>query len=145
MKDLFETIRGEGRLIYEYVRGSVLYGLDTPDSDIDTSGVYVCRPAELLGFLGYMPQVSDHRHDNVWFEVGELVRLLCKSNPTALEALFVPADKVIGPVHPMMQMLIDNRDLFLSKQCFNPFFGYAKSQIEKARGLNKKIVNPVAE
>ena len=44
-----------------------------------------------------------------------------------------------------MQLLIDNRDQFISKQCFNPFFGYAKSQIEKARGLNKKIVNPITE
>ena len=30
-------------------------------------------------------------------------------------------------------------------KCFNPFFGYAKSQIEKARGLNKKIVNPITQ
>ena len=28
---------------------------------------------------------------------------------------------------------------------FPTFFGYGKSQIEKCRGLNKKIVNPVNE
>ena len=44
-----------------------------------------------------------------------------------------------------MQLLLDHREQFISKQCFNPFYGYAKSQIEKARGLNKKIVNPVTE
>lgn len=139
----FDIIRADGRLAYEYIRGSLLYGLNTPTSDIDTGGVYLCSKDELYGCFGYKPQVSDERHDNTWFEIGELVRLLLKSNPTVLETLFVPKDKVIGEVHPLMQLLIDNREQFVTKRCFAPFFGYAKSQIEKARGLNKKIVNPV--
>lgn len=141
----FEIIRNDGRLLYEYIRGSHLYGLNNEYSDIDTSGVYVCTRDELFGCFGYKPQVSDSRHDNTWFEIGELVRLLLKSNPTVMESLFVPKDKIIGEVHPLMQLLIDNRAQFISKQCFNPFFGYAKSQIEKARELNKKIVNPITE
>lgn len=141
----FEIIRNDGRLLYEYIRGSHLYGLNNEFSDVDTSGVYVCTQEELFGCYGYKPQVSDARHDNTWFEIGELVRLLLKSNPTVMESLFVPTYKVIGPVHPLMQLLLDHREQFISKQCFNPFYGYAKSQIEKARGLNKKIVNPVTE
>ena len=141
----FDIIRNDGRLLYEYIRGSHLYGLNNELSDVDTSGVYVCTRNELFGCYGYKPQVSNARHDNTWFEIGELVRLLLKSNPTVMESLFVPEDKILGQMHPLMQMLIDNREQFISKQCFNPFFGYAKSQIEKARGLNKKIVNPVME
>ena len=141
----FDIIRNDRRLLYEYIRGSHLYGLNNELSDVDTSGVYVCTRNELFGCSGYKPQVSDARHDNTWFEIGELVRLLLKSNPTVMESLFVPEDKILGQMHPLMQMLIDNREQFISKQCFNPFFGYAKSQIEKARGLNKKIVNPVME
>lgn len=139
----FDIIRADGRLVYEYVRGSRLYNLNTPVSDTDTGGVYLCSRDELFGLFGYKPQVSDERHDNTWFEIGELLRLLMKSNPTVLETLFIPQDKIIGNVHPIMQMIIEHRDKFVTKQCFNPFFGYAKSQIEKARGLNKKIVNPV--
>lgn len=141
----FDIIRNDRRLLYEYIRGSHLYGLNNELSDVDTSGVYVCTRNELFGCCGYKPQVSDARHDNTWFEIGELVRLLLKSNPTVMESLFVPEDKILGQMHPLMQMLIDNREQFISKQCFNPFFGYAKSQIEKACGLNKKIVNPVME
>ena len=141
----FDTIRNDGRLLYEYIRGSHLYGLNNEDSDVDTSGVFVCTSDELFGCYGYKSQVSDTRHDNTWFEIGELIRLLQKSNPTVLEALFVPEDKILGSVHPLMQMVIDCREQFISKQCFHPFFGYAKSQIEKARGLNKKIVNPITE
>lgn len=139
----FDIIRADGRLVYEYVRGSRLYNLNTPVSDTDTGGVYLCSRDEFFGLFGYKPQVSDERHDNTWFEIGELLRLLMKSNPTVLETLFIPKDKIIGNVHPIMQMIIEHRDKFVTKQCFNPFFGYAKSQIEKARGLNKKIVNPV--
>ncbi len=141
----FDKIRNDGRLLYEYIRGSHLYGLNTEVSDVDTSGVFICTAEQLLGCFGYKGQVSDSRHDNTWFEIGELVRLLLKSNPTVLESLFVPEDKMLVKPAPLMQLLIDNRDRFISKQCFNPFFGYAKSQIEKARGLNKKIVNPVNE
>ena len=141
----FDKIRNEGRLLYEYIRGSHLYGLNTESSDVDTSGVFACTREELLGCFGYKGQVSDSRHDNTWFEIGELLRLLLKSNPTVLESLFVPEDKILVKPAPLMQLILDNRDRLISKQCFNPFYGYAKSQIEKARGLNKKIINPVNE
>lgn len=155
MNSIFDIIRNDGRLLYEYIRGSQLYNLNTPDSDVDTGGVFICTKREFLGSLpgtetahsggSYKAQVADTRHDNTWFEIGELLRLLLKSNPTMLESIFVPTNKIIGTVHPLMQMIIDNRDQFVTKQCFKPFFGYAKWQIEKARGLNKKIVNPVTE
>ena len=141
----FEKIRNDGRLLYEYIRGSHLYGLNNDDSDVDTGGVYICTKEELLGCYGYKSQVSDSRNDNTWHEVGEMMRLLLKSNPTMLECLFVPGEMVLGSVHPLMQMVLDHQEQFISKQCFHPFFGYAKSQIEKARGLNKKITNPVTE
>jgi hypothetical protein len=145
MENNFELIRNDNRLLYEYVRGSHLYGLNTPESDIDTSGVYIATKEELLGRFGYEPQVSDVRHDNTWFEVGELVRLLLKSNPSILESLFVPEDKMVIKPSPLLAGLFENKNEFITKQCFNPFIGYAIEQIKKARGLNKKITNPVYE
>lgn len=141
----FEIIRNDGRLLYEYIRGSHLYGLNTPDSDVDTSGVFISTKEQLLGCFGYKPQVSDTRHDTTWFEVGELVRLLLKSNPTVLESLFVPEDKILVKPSPLLADLFANKNEFITKQCFNPFIGYAIDQIKKARGLNKKITNPVYE
>ena len=141
----FETIRNDGRLLYEYIRGSHLYGLNTPDSDVDTSGVFISTKEQLLGCFGYKPQVSDTRHDTTWFEVGELVRLLLKSNPTVLESLFVPEDKILVKPSPLLADLFANKNEFITKQCFNPFIGYDIDQIKKARGLNKKITNPVYE
>lgn len=141
----FDKIREDGRLLIEYVRGSSAYGLTTPTSDVDTGGVYLCTINELLGYNSYHEEVSDSKSDNKWFELGNFIKLLVKANPNILEALFVPDNCIIGEVHPIMQYLRENREMFLTKKCFATIFGYATSQIVKARGLNKKIVNPIVE
>jgi len=45
--------------------------------------------------------------------------------------------------HPVMDWI--RPELFLSKLCLQTFAGYAQSQIKKAKGLNKKIFNPIDE
>jgi len=146
MKDTFQTIAEEKRLLYEYVAGSHLYNLNNADSDVDTKGLFLAHQNALIG-LGsdYQALVSDERNDNTWFEIGNFCNLLLKSNPTVLEALFVPESKIITPPSDIVMPLFENRDQFITKQCFKPFVGYAKEQITKARGLNKKIVNPVTK
>lgn len=146
MKWTIDFLRKSGLIAYEYRRGSHMYHLNTPTSDIDTGGVFICPPDMLMGLRShYVEQVSDEKNDTVFYEFGRWIELLCKSNPTALESLFAPEDCIIGPVHPAVQYILDHRDMFLSRECFKTFYGYAVSQISKARGLNKKIVNPVTE
>lgn len=141
-----QDLRDKGWIAYEYVRGSHAYGLNTETSDKDVGGVFICPPEMLMGLRSnYIEQVADETNDTVFYEFGRWVELLLKANPTALESLFIPKHCIIGEVHPMVQYIIDNREKFLSKECFKTLFGYAKSQIYKARGLNKKIVNPVTE
>ena len=146
MKLTIDEIRERGWVAYEYRRGSHAYHLNTETSDEDFGGVFLCPREQVYGLRSnYVEQVSDERHDVVFHELGRWVELLLKSNPTALEGLFVPEDCIIGRIHPAVRMFIDNRDMFLSKECFRSFYGYAVSQIGKARGLSKKIVNPVTE
>ena len=146
MTDTFETIAKDGRLMYEYIRGSHLYGLNNEDSDVDTSGLFIAPKNALIGLgLDYQNQVSDERHDTTWFELGDFCNLTLKSNPTVLEALFVPENKVITPPSDIVMPLFENKEKFVTKACFKPFVQYAIEQIHKARGLNKKIVNPVTE
>jgi hypothetical protein len=142
----FDKIKKENRLLYEFICGSHLYGLNNEDSDLDTKGIFICNTNALLG-LGddYMPQVSDARNDTNWYEIGKFMKMLTSSNPTVLEALFVPKSKIIGDVSPLMEEILLNRNEFITKECFKPFISYAIEQIHKARGLNKKIVNPVLE
>ena len=139
-------VEKSGLLAYKYLRGSHSYHLNVETSDVDYGGVWICPMEMLFGLRSnYVEQVADEKNDVVYYEFGRWIELLLKSNPTALESLYVPKDCIIGDVHPAIQLILDNRDAFLSKECFNSFFGYANSQIVKARGLNKKIVNPVTE
>lgn len=142
----FETIRNDGRLLYEYIRGSHLYGLNTNNSDVDTGGLFCATPNQLMGLgLDYKQQVSDERNDTTWYEIGRFCNLLLKSNATVLESLFVPEDKMLVKPNALIKPLFDNKEKFITKACFKPFISYAIEQIRKARGLNKKIVNPITE
>lgn len=141
-----EELRKSGLIAYEYRRGSHMYHLNTPTSDEDTGGVFICPFDRVIGLRGgYPEQVSDSKGDTVFYELGRWMELLLKSNPSVLEGLFAPDDCVIGDIHPAVRYILQNKDIFLSKECFKTFYGYAVSQISKARGLNKKIVNPITE
>lgn len=141
-----EELREKGWIAYEYIRGSHAYGLNTPLSDEDHGGVFICPQEALYGLRSEYPeQIQDEKGDTVFYEFGRWIELLLKSNPTALESLFIPQRCVVGEVHPAIKEIINHRDDFLSKECFKTLTGYAISQIGKARGLNKKIVNPIVE
>jgi predicted nucleotidyltransferase len=145
MKYTFENIREQGLLLYEYIRGSQSYGLSLPTSDEDTGGGFLMNHDDVLGISNNkVEQVNDAKNDTVWYEIGKYLELLAKSNPTMLESLFVP-ERCIKYIHPAFKVILDNRDIFVTKETFKSFVGYATSQIQKAKGLNKKIVNPIVE
>ena len=139
-----KTYKGK-LVIYEYIRGSQCHGLATEHSDIDIGGIFI-EPNELLHGLGvgYADVVKSKNNDEVYWELNKFMTLLSASNPTALEALFVD-DEFVTVEHPVISELKRNRNMFLTKMCFKPFGNYAVEQIHKARGLNKKIVNPITE
>lgn len=140
MKTLtIESVKENGWLIFEAVTGSRAYGLSTPTSDTDIRGVYVV-PKEMFYSLEYPEQVSNETNDIVYYELRRFVELLLKNNPNIMELLDVPKDCVLYK-HPVMERLLP--ELFLSKLCEKTFANYAFTQIKKAYGLEKKIVNPV--
>lgn len=134
-------LKSKRLLLFEAITGSRAYGSDLPTSDHDRRGVFVLPKKEFYG-LTDLPQVSDESNDNVYFELRRFFDLLVKNNPNMLELLAMPEDCILYR-HPLFEKI--KPELFLSKLCKQTFAGYAISQIKKARGLNKKIVNPVAE
>lgn len=137
--DTFETIKDKGLLLYEYLRGSHCHGISTPLSDKDYGGIFI-SPMENVLDLGfnYQSQIANETNDVVWYELKKFMLLLIKSNPTILEALFVDS-KYVKYEHPLITELKSYRNEFLTQKCFPSFFSYAKSQVEKAKGLNKMI------
>lgn len=131
----FEEIRKRGLLLFEYVRGSRLYHTDTPESDTDTGGVFICPPD--YGF-GIVEEVADEKNDTKWWELGKFMKMAMSSNPAVIEAFFVPDDLVLYE-HPLFKQIRKHRDEFITKAAFKPFGTYAVTQIQKAQGQNKKI------
>lgn len=132
-------LKTQNLLLFEGISGSRAYGLSLPSSDTDIKGVFVLPQNSFYG-LDYTPQVNDAKNDEVYYELGRFVELLYKNNPNILELLNTPKDCILYE-HPLFKKLAPA--LFLSKKCKDTFAGYAMSQIKKARGLNKKIMNPM--
>ncbi len=134
-----QTLRDRGLILLEVISGSHAYGLATPTSDIDRKGVFILPKEEFYG-LNYIPQVSDEKNDEVFYELRRFMELLSVNNPNILEMLNSPEDVVVSR-HPFLASIDHTR--ILSKLCRNTFGKFALSQIRKAKGLNKKIVNPI--
>jgi hypothetical protein len=132
---LEQLVEEPKHLLLKSISGSRAYNLALPSSDTDVKGIFVLPQKELYG-LTYTDQVANETNDETYFEIGKFIDLLCKNNPNILELLSVPEQWVIFR-HPLME-LIKPED-FLSRLCFDTFAGYAKTQIKKATGLNKKI------
>lgn len=136
-----EELKNSGTIIYECISGSRAYGLETPQSDTDIKGVFVLPPEQLLS-LDYVAQVSNPSNDIVYYELGRFIELLSVNNPNILELLATPEACVLKR-SPLLDRI--RPEVFLSQLCLNTFGRFALSQIKKARGLNKKIVNPISE
>lgn len=134
-----QEIKDKGLLLFECLSGSKAYGLHTPQSDTDLKGVFYLPKEQFYG-LEYIAQVSNETNDEVYYELGRFVELLCKNNPNMLELLASP-DECVLYKHPLMDKL--HIDIFLSRLCKDTFAGYALTQIRKARGYKKKVVNPM--
>ena len=126
-------------LLFKCISGSQAYGLALPHSDTDLKGVFILPKSEFYG-LTYTDQINNDTNDQMYYEVKKFIDLLLKNNPNILELLSTPEDCILHK-HPAMDLI--RPDLFLSKLCNQTFGQYAFAQIKKARGLNKKILNPI--
>ena len=118
-------------IILEGVCGSKAYGLDTATSDTDIKGVYLLPTKTVLG-LNFNQQKTTKDHtdpDWAYYETGKFMKLVSGGNPTLTELLFLADYTVITPVG---QLLVDNRDIFLSTNAIiNSYSGYTYSQAKR--------------
>ena len=136
-----QDLKSQNLILFEAISGSKSFGLDTPASDTDIKGVFYLPKEKFYG-LEYISQVANETNDEVYYEIGRFVELLLKNNPNILEILATPEDCILYKYPLMERLKIED---FLSKLCKDTFAGYAVTQIKKARGLKKKIVNPMAK
>ncbi len=134
-----EELKKTKSIIFECISGSKAYDLATPSSDTDIRGVFVL-PKEQFYSIDYIGQINNDTNDIAYYELRKFIELCAKNNPNILEMLDMPEDCILYK-SPLFDEI--KKELFLSKLCKKTFANYAFTQIKKARGLNKKIVNPV--
>ena len=122
--------------LYLVIRGSHAYGTNVETSDTDYAGVFVQSMEDILGNK-YTEQINDDTNDTVIYEVRRFLELLGSNNPTVLELLNTPEDCIIYK-DPTFDLILNDREKFITKICAKSFGGYAKQQISKAKGQNKK-------
>ncbi|MFN8541686.1 MAG: nucleotidyltransferase domain-containing protein [Thermomicrobiales bacterium] len=115
-------------IIYRCIVGSRAYGLDEPGSDTDWRGIYL-PPAEFHWSLAGVPeQLEDDDAQECFWELQKFLSLALKANPNALECLYTP---LIEYATPLAEELLAMREVFLSRQLYQTYGAYVRSQFRK--------------
>lgn len=140
-------------LQYVTLMGSVAYGVSNPDSDYDYYG-FCIPPKHIIAphLAGVIPGFgnqgekfdqwqqahivfNDKEYDFQIFSIVKYFDLCMGSNPNMIDSIFTPA-RCIGFATQVAEHVRDNRKLFLSKECWPKFKGYAGSQLHKIDNNN---------
>jgi len=141
IEDYVELSYVSSHTIFECIVGSKAYGIDTPESDQDESGVMIPGKEYLYGmkrfdqFQGYPDQ------DKTIYSFKKAVQLLSENNPNCLDLLYTP-DRCILKMTPYWKDIMENAHLFLSKKCKFTFSGYAISQLNRIRTHRSYLLDP---
>jgi len=118
-------------------RGSIAHGTykksTEPHSvdDKDVMGVFIGSEKHYTGFEeNEVGEKMFREWDIVQYELKKFVSLLLKSNPNVLMMLWLP-EKYYLLKDKYGEMLIQNRDIFVSKQAYHAFSGYAYGQFKR--------------
>lgn len=136
-----KKVRATGTLVFKVISGSTSFGLNTPTSDIDIRGVYIL-PWEDRIRQDAVDQIADGTNDETYWEISKFFYELSKANPQALEMLYSPDECILEGKEYLYKIRAEMN--FVTRRCEKTFVEYAKGQIARARGLNKKVFNPQA-
>jgi len=131
-------------ILLRVVSGSHAYGLATAQSDRDERGIFAVPQIDYVALSAPPEHLQDQRGDVVFYGLRKFLALAAAANPSALELLFAPSDTVLQCA-PGGQLLWRHRQMFVTQRCLDSHVGYARAQIQRARGVNKWINNPQPE
>jgi len=123
--------------------GSRAYGTHNENSDEDFKGVAVPTKKYFHGFSLNFEQaiLSDPNPDTVIYGVKKFFQLATQCNPSLLEMLFASDEDIIIN-NKFGQIIIDNRNLFLTKKARFTFGGFAHNQLKRIKLHRGFLLNP---
>ncbi len=127
-QDMLSELNLYESVIYRCVVGSVAFGLNNEDSDVDRRGIYL-PPAEVHWSLYGIPeQLENNENQECYWELQKFLILALKANPNVLECLYTP---LIEKADRIAEELLAKREMFLSKLVYQTYNGYVMSQFKK--------------
>ena len=122
-------------LVLLAISGSHAYGTNVETSDVDLRGVALNSAREI--FLGEdFEHVVNTDTDTTIYSFNKMLALLTANNPNTLEILGCKPEHYLVKTQ-VGQDLIDNRKLFLSRNCIRTFGDYATKQLRRLE--NKSV------
>lgn len=132
----------KNKTIFLTIYGSIAYGLDTPESDIDVRGICTVPNDYLLGFNKNFDQyIVNESIDCTIFNIQKFFSLTSQGNPNTLEMLFTEPEHQIY-ADGLGSRLLDNRDAFLSKNLKERYIGFARGQMHRLKSHRSFLLNP---
>ena len=117
------------RIMFLTLGGSYAYGTNVETSDVDIRGCAMNSKSDILGLTNF-EQVVHTQTDTTIYGFNKLIGLLLNCNPNTIEMLGCKPEHYFY-ISDAGQMMIDNRDLFLSQKAVNSFGGYATQQLRR--------------
>ncbi|MDG4759086.1 nucleotidyltransferase domain-containing protein [Micromonospora sp. WMMD710] len=125
----------ERHTVLAVVVGSRAYGLEGPGSDVDRRGVYVA-PTRAFWHLDKPPTHLDGpAPEQFSWEFERFCALALQGNPTVLEALWSP---LIESVTADGDLLLAQRQAFLSQRLAQTYGGYARDQLDRVTARRER-------
>lgn len=136
---LKEDVRLGNNIVFLTYGGSYAYGTNIPGSDIDIRGCAHNSKEEIL--LGRdFEQVVNVDTDTTVYSIKKLFYLFANANPNTIEMLGCrPQDYIY--MTDIGQLILDNKEIFLSKKCIYSFGGYANSQLRRLTNKSSRKVS----
>lgn len=137
-------------ILFEAIVGSQSFGTNVATSDTDIARVYKLDVEDYLK-PKFESVIVHGKGDENEYEIGKFISMCFTGNPTVLSILFSPEHCILKTT-PLFDELRTMKDLFVTKQCRNPFTGYAFEQVRKAENAQRytdfekkemKRLNPV--
>ena len=123
--------------------GSKAYNTHIETSDDDYKGVSIMPFSLLASFHKKFEQaeLKAPDPDTVIYELRKFCQLASQCNPSIIEVLFTdPSDHIL--LTDVGSMLVEQRNIFLSKRARFSFSGYAISQLKRIKLHRGYLLNP---
>ena len=123
--------------------GSHAYGTNNAASDEDFKGIAIPPKEYFLGSHNRFEQaeLSAPDPDAVIYDLRKFFVLAADCNPNIIEVLHTdPSDHFL--VDPIGEIILENKDNFLSKKIKFTFSGYAVAQLKRIKTHRRWLINP---